>query len=292
MQKDADHDRANDAKTAWLNVACGLMAIGLALLLPTARRLNAQQAPDPVLRFEVASVKLNTSGVQSSRSHFQPGGRYVVSNGTAERLFRNAYMVQPFQIVGAPDWLTADRFDIDAKANGNITVPQLQGMLKTLLRERFSLVFHRETREMPVYTLVLARADGRHGPSLKPSSFECSTMMNGPPPQTPAPPAANGLSPCGSSTGSGRIISNGTSMAYFANNLSNVIGRTVVDRTGLRGDFDLSLIYTPETAAAQPLSDMPSLFTAIQEQLGLKLESDRGPVEVFVIDRVERPTGD
>jgi len=83
------------AQDAWLNVACGLIAIGLALLLPTARRLNAEQSAEPVLRFEVASVKPNTSGTQSSRSQFQPGGRYVVSNGTIERLFRNAFTVQP-----------------------------------------------------------------------------------------------------------------------------------------------------------------------------------------------------
>ena len=289
MQRDSE---TNDARTAWLNVAYGLMAIGLALLTPTARRLNAQQAAEPELRFEVASVKLNTSGVQSSRSQFQPGGRYVVSNGTIERLFRNSYAVQPFQIVGAPDWFIRDRFDIDAKADGNITVPQLQAMLKTLLRERFQLAFHKETREMPIYTLVLARSDGRHGPAMKPSAFDCSTMMTGPPPATQAPPLANGMSPCGGRTASGSIVLNGTSMNNFAGNLSNIIGRTVVDGTGLKGDFDLSLTYAPETANAEPLSDLPSLFTAIEEQLGLKLESGRGPVEVYVIDRLAKPTED
>jgi len=279
MQKDGERHQPNEARTAWVNVACGLMAIGLALLLPTARRLSAQQAAGAELRFEVASVKLNTSGIQGSRSQLQPGGRYVVSNGTVERMLMNAYMVQPFQIVGAPDWLTRERFDIDAKADGNITVPQLQGMLKTLLRERFHLAFHLETRELPIYTLVLARTDGRRGPALTPSTFDCSRMMKGPPPQTPPPTMPNGLAPCGGRTSSGSIVFNGTAMAYFASNLSNIIRRTVVDRTGLAGDFNLALTYAPETASAQPLSDAASLFTALQEQLGLKLESGRGPVD-------------
>jgi uncharacterized protein (TIGR03435 family) len=283
---------SNAAQNAWANVACGLVAIGLALLLPTARRLNAQQGAQPEARFEVASVKPNTSGTQNSRSQFQPGGRYVVSNGTIERLFRNAYSVQPFQIIGAPGWFTADRFDIDAKADGNITVPQLQAMLQTLLRERCQLTFHKETRDLPIYTLTLARPDGRRGPSLKSSAFDCSTMMNGPPPTAPAPALPNGMPPCGGRTGSGSIVLNGTSMSNFAGNLSNVIGRTVVDRTGLTGDFDLALAYVPDTTSTEPLSDLPSLFTAVQEQLGLKLEPARGPVEVFVIDRVERPVED
>jgi uncharacterized protein (TIGR03435 family) len=258
-------------------LTCSFLA-GPCFAAPALAQAPASDAPRP--SFEVASVKVNKSGNSSSGSSTQPGGRLTVTNETLRDLIRDAYVLQDFQVVGGPGWTSDDRFDIAAKAEGNADADQTRLMPRSLLAERFHLVVHDETKDMPVYALVRARADGKLGPSLTVSDVDC----DGPAPRP---------RPCGSHISMGpkgaTIVAVSSTMARLATSLSSQLHRIVLDRTGLAGGFDVDLRWTPEQAAG---TSGPSLFTAVQEQLGLKLESTRGPVDVVVIDRVEQPTPD
>jgi uncharacterized protein (TIGR03435 family) len=246
--------------------------------------------------FEVASVKPNNSGAAGGVIGTQPGGIKVV-NISLRDIIRNVYQLQTFQLVGGPSWLDADRFDIIAKADGNPTQQDMLLMARALLAERFRLRVHHETRELPIYALVVSRADGKMGAAFRRSDIDCDIARRGGAPPVPAQPGARPT--CGLRTLPGLIIGGGVNMPQLARNLSNSVGRFVVDRTGLAGGFDIDLTYTPDQLplgppppGAPPLPPIdpngPSIFTALQEQLGLKLESTRGPVEVLVVDSAER----
>jgi bla regulator protein blaR1 len=253
------------------------------------------QAANPV--FDVVSIKPNTSGDTRVTNRVQPGGRYAATNITLRQLIRDAYRVQEFQIVGGPGWMNSDRFDIVAKAEENPSVGLMALMRQTLLTDRFKVVTHTETREMPVYALIVKQA-GKLGPKLRPSSESCGD------PSKPATQLQLGQIPCGISGGAGRLSTRGTPITEFAHFLSFNTDRVVLDRTGLTGPFELELEWTPEAlqpprligsdgrAGASDLDPLPSLFTAVQEELGLKLESARGRVDVMVIEHAERPTPD
>jgi uncharacterized protein (TIGR03435 family) len=235
----------------------------------------------------------------------------MVTNYPLRGLIQFAYQLQGFQVDGGPGWISSDRFDIVAKAEGDPPpVPpggppdEMMLMLRTLLAERFKLAMHKETRELPVYALVIARADGKLGPRLHQSSTDCQSLLTprpgGPPPVAPAP----GARPlCGLRGGPASLTAGGFPLSQLASALSQRLQRVVVDRTGLTGNFDFDLTFAPDQipkelqgpdAPPSPPIDpnAPSIFTALQEQLGLKLDSQKGPVEVSVIDRVERPTED
>jgi uncharacterized protein (TIGR03435 family) len=266
----------------------------------------------------VASVKRSSGDGPGGRIMMQPG-RIVISGMPVRTLIRQAYgQLQDFQIVGGPNWMNSDRFDIEAKLED--TAPSAEAnraMQQQLLVDRFKLKFHRETRELPVFALVLMRSDGKLGSGLKPSAPDCKEQMlagargrGGPPPgarggQPPSPTAVpfDGPVPCGTRGGGpGRLRAGGMTMATFATMLSGPTQRVVVDKTGLTELYDLDLTYTPSpdqmpTGAPPPGVELPpvdpngpSLFTALQEQLGLKLESQRGPVDVLVIESLEPPT--
>jgi len=249
----------------------------------------------------------------------QPG-RFSATNTTLRMLIRNAYQLQDFQISGGPSWLTSDHFDIVAKIPDSFRdLPPatplsgpgpLQLMIRSLLAERFKLVVHTETKEQTIYGLVMARSDGRFGPQLKKSETDCAAMMaaargRGPAMPPPGPPQPGDKMPCGIRIGPGNMVVGGATLAQFANTLGMFVGRIVQDRTGLTGNYDINLMWTPDqmpprapgTPADQPIRvngididpNGPSIFTAVQEQLGLKLDSQRGPVEMLVIDRAEKP---
>jgi uncharacterized protein (TIGR03435 family) len=277
------------------------------------------QAPAPqgaTPAFEVASIKRNNSGDGMTTRGFQPGGRMTFVNVPARQMIISAYQLQPFQVIGGPSWLTADRFDVIAKAPEGATPEQTNLMLRSLLAERFKLRVHTETREMPVYSLVKARTDGRLGDKLKPSTIDCGASgrgRGGPPPPGPgAAPGGSGpqapLSGCRMMMTPGRLQAGGQPIAQLTNLLSNLLGRPVVDKTGLTGPYDVELSFMPDGLGRggpggppppgapafiqAPDPDAPTLVTAVQEQLGLKLESERGPVDVIVIDSIEPPTED
>jgi len=269
-------------------------------------------APDPT--FEVASIKLNNSGDGRVAIQNQPG-RFIATNVTLRMLIRNAYQLQDFQISGGPSWIGSDHFDVVAKMdNGDVKDPfsaerqdptrptRLQLMIRALLAERFQLAAHTETKELPVYALVLARSDGRLGPELRRSDTDCAALVASargrggvPPPQS-----SGGNLQCGIRVGPGTMSIGGASLSQLANSLSMFTGRVVLDRTGLTGTFDANLTWTPDQMPQRPPGapelpidpNGPSLFTAVREQLGLKLDSQKGPVEILVIDRAEHPTQD
>lgn len=274
----------------------------------------AAQSPPPAPRtpaFEVASVKPNQSGGLGIQLNLPAADRFTATNVPLRELIRFAYDVQDTRLVGGPDWIRSERFDIVAKAEQPLPAWGPAGppmplllMLRTLLADRFGLVVHQETRDLPVYALVVAREDRNFGPEIRASKLECDSQARagraGPPP--PGRGAADQPT-CGMRIGPGQMIIGGTPMSQFAMVLSNFVQRVVIDRTQLPGTFDFRLSWTPDRIpqaepppGAPPLPPIdpngPSLFAALQEQLGLKLESTRAPLDVLVIDRVERPTPD
>ena len=284
-------------------------ATALSVSRPHAQTPAQAPDPNPALTYEAASVKPNKSGVQGSSIRRFPGGRLQATNMPLRALITFAYQLQPFQLVEDPGWIRNDTFDIVAKMEGD-PPPVMPGSgpdphmvaMRTLLAERFNLAVHRETRQMDIYELVLARPDGKLGPALKPTTQDCAAMMaaaRGGPPPGPAP-GPNSPVVCGMRGLPGRLVAGAMPMALLASNLSGQVQRIVIDRTGLSGGWDFEITFAPERPlnpppgvefpAADP--NAPSLFTAMQEQLGLKLHTTKGPVEVLVVERVEQPISD
>jgi uncharacterized protein (TIGR03435 family) len=285
-----------------------LLAISITALAAFSRvqvRAQSASADAKALAFEVASVKPNKSGTRREMMSDQPGGRFTASNVTLHQLVLDAYQLQSFQLTGGPSWVASDRFDIEGKAG--IVVPDdfaghnlLQLMLRSLLVERFKLAVHNESRELPVYALVMARSDGRMGPKLVRSSVDCAATSgrgNTPPVSRPT----NTERPtCGMRTSPGNLTAGAVPVALLVNILGPLVNRPILNRTGLTGSFDIDLTWTPDQPLQRPPGadeppvdpNGPSIFTAVQEQLGLKLESTTGPIDVVVIDSVQHPTAD
>jgi uncharacterized protein (TIGR03435 family) len=292
-------------------VAAAVVFVGTALV--------AQTSASPSAAFDVTSVKLNNSG--SGRIMMLPAanGGWQATNVTLGMLVRIAFQIQDNQIVGGPKWLFEDRFDV----MGSGTAPGRDGVmfakLQTLLADRFHVVTHREKRELPMYALVQSRRDGKLGEKISPSTVDCPTAPaaggRGPAPGPgPGPgrgpqfvlPAPGERPRCGFGIGPGSIMAGGSTMAALAQQLSRIVGSIVEDKTNLTGQFDYTLTYAPDPGLGgrgdlPPLpgggaptapSDAPSIFAALQEQLGLKLESTKGPVDVLVIDSADKPTAD
>lgn len=249
---------------------------------PEPRSVAVPPAQRP--SFDVASIRKNVSVGQLSSMNGEPGGRMLVTNHSLLNIIRQVHRLQRYQIVGGPEWVDRDRWDIVAKAAGDAPFDQLLGMMETLLADRFKLLTHRETRELPVYALVLARADGRLGPQVKPSTVDCETIAAAVKSGAAPPPPSFGGPRCGININNNVLRMSAKQMTDLARNLSIMTDRFVVDRTGLNGAFDLELRWND--------ADGPSLATAVQEQLGLKLEAQRAGVDVLVIDSAQRPADD
>jgi len=277
------------------------IAVGASLAIFMASWMFGQSSTAP-LTFEVASIKPSAETGFRTGIQMQPGGGLRVSGATLKMLLTIAYDVREFQIVGGPSWISSDRYDILAKAAGagsetqtsdprqmtdaqmKTAGEQMQQRLQALLAERFQLTIHRETKEQSVYALLV----GKNGPK-----FEASQIKDGHTERRMM-------------MGRGMVNGQGVEVQMLANVLSNQLGRPVVDRTGLTGRFDIKLQWTPDPgqsltplggapppgvqAPPPPDPNGPSIFTAVQEQLGLRLESQKGPVEMIVIDRVEKPS--
>ncbi len=228
-----------------------------------------QQTAQP--KFEVASIRANHSGSTGSNLAPPTGNRFTASNVYVKMLLRVAYNVQDFQIVDAPGWTDTDRFDIQATANlNNVSRDEYRTMLQTLLTERFQLNAHRETRDTPVFILTIASG----GAKLKESV--CA--------KDAAPKACQ----TGGYNDRGYMKGHFIPISELASVLETSVGRLIVDRTNLPGKYEIELKWTPSLAADDLTG--PSLTTAIEEQLGLKLQSGKGPVSMLVIDHVQRPS--
>jgi uncharacterized protein (TIGR03435 family) len=234
-----------------------------------AALLLAQSTP----AFDVTSVKPNAGTQDFVRFDPQPGGRLQITNTSLRMVVSWAYGVQNTQLVGGPDWFNSARFDFLAKAEGNPTTEEMRLMLRTLIVDRFRLTFHNETREIPVYALVRPRPDARLGPQLSSSDSNCGALPDGKPRK------------CEFDVRFGNVHGHGMPMELLNTSIAGFTGRVVIDRTGVTGPMDFDLTWGTDAAG-------PSIFTAVEEQLGLKLEPIRAPVEVMVIDRAERPTAD
>ncbi len=259
-----------------------------------------QTQPSAARHFEAASIKPSGSADQRlsyNMFNIQSGGQFTVSNVTVKRLIQDAYRIKAFQISGGPGWIGSELFDIAAKPDGPVSPEQFQNMLQSLLAERFQLAVKRETEEMPVYALVVAKS----GPKIKAvneADPNIIDLSHSPIPQGASRPRVTVIR-------RGRLTAQGLDMASFANTLANFLGRTVFDKTGLMGMYDVKLEWkpdenqvalfgatgVPEGFGAPPLDwDGPSLLTALEEQLGLKLDSQKGPVDIFTIEHIERPS--
>jgi bla regulator protein blaR1 len=278
-------------------ITCTLFAAGT---LDHVRRSAPEWSAKP--DFNIVSIKANKSGDQQVTMIPQRGGRYTVSNVPLSLLVALAYQpLQRFAMYGMPDWADSERFDIDVRSEGNATREQMNSTLQSLLAKRFRLVVHHEIRQLSVYTLVALKPE-QTGWRLVPHPYGpgCSDHSALSTPTEPDPDVGSSPAPCGGFLmSSSHLTGHEIPMEMLAAQLSELVGRAVIDRTGLRGTFDLTLEWT-----AQPLSDSPEtvagisspdtssgrpLSAAIQEQLGLKLEPQTGQFDVLVIDHVELP---
>jgi uncharacterized protein (TIGR03435 family) len=274
--------------------ACCCAAIAAALVVVSFdARPTARQVTPPT--FDAASVKRNLSTDGNSARNLGAGGRMTFENYSVRRLVAAAYELESDQVIGGPAWVRSDGFDIIATAGTSAPLPQLNLMLRSLLAERFKLVVHTEEREMQTYALVKSREDGRPGPRLKRATADCGPTGRG---SGPGPVAG-----CSAWLGPGTLNFAGQPIAQLARALGQMLGQPVVDNTGLAGGYDLELTFTPEFLPGIPQGppgtpgpavdpNVPTLFVALQEQLGLELESQRAKVRFVVIDSVEPPGPD
>jgi uncharacterized protein (TIGR03435 family) len=243
----------------------------LPALLTAALYAQAQQTEVAAPRFATASVKANTSIRNGMGNKFDPGmARWT--NTPLQNLVQAAYGLRGYQIVGGPNWLRSDKWDIDARTDGPATRTQRNQMLQALIVERFGLKFHREMKDIPGYKLVIAK----NGPKLREvKDGEASSI------------------PAGTTVQSGLIIGRQVRMMDWVDLFASVLGCPFEDNTGLTGKYDFKLEWSPDESqpngGSEPVDpNRPSIFAALQEQLGLKLEVKKFPVEIFVIDHVDR----
>jgi uncharacterized protein (TIGR03435 family) len=299
--------------------AYALQSASPAPLQPPVRLAQAQTAQTPVkapapqttaqpaprLRFDVVSVKpckpTVTNGTPVAGGDSSPGrlriGCGILADTDNVGLIQVAYnryasgqltSVRMIPIEGGPDWIHSERFEIDANSDGQPSLLMMQGpMMQTLLEDRFKLKIHRETREGPVYELVL----GKGSPKLKPlQDGSCTPAVIG----GPLPLLPDGGQRCKFMVSPrGKVDIEGGTLLMLASMLGMVLDRPVIDKTGITRNFEIHLAFSPEDSAAPgaPAPDAPGIFQAIQEQLGLRLVPAKGPVDVLVIDHIERPSG-
>jgi uncharacterized protein (TIGR03435 family) len=263
------------------------------------------QSPAPTgLTFDVVSIKRNTTNALGSNGSSQrPDGGFRLLNIPVTTLIGRAYPVGvPADYIGLPAWARTDRYDVVATSSlTNPTQEQRAAMMQAMLADRFKLLAHVENREQQVYDLVLARNDGRLGPGIKPSEYDCPAVqaaqraaaeaaLAAGTPLTPTGIDLNALPPCVARMSGDRMEGDMTP-ATLATFLRSSAGRFVVDKTGLTGSYRVTLTFDRTAGIRGPNTDADaglSVFTAVQEQLGMKLESSRATRQTLVIDRLER----
>jgi uncharacterized protein (TIGR03435 family) len=260
-------------------------------------RLTEPERP----RFDIASVKPHRADDDVMFGYWYDESRFTAT-GSLRMLIRLAYGLQDSQLAGGPDWADSDLYDIVATANGSATPVVMRLMLRELLSDRFALRLGTEMRERPIYALSRAKNDSTLGPQLKLAVVDCNASLTAAQSRRPAPPPptpAGERTSCGIMFSLGNLVASGMTMPALADHLSMWVDRIVTDRTGLQGQFDLSLKWLPDRVpetGSSSTSDIAidpnalSIYTAVQEQLGLKLEALRGVAKVFVVEQANRPT--
>jgi bla regulator protein blaR1 len=280
--------------------------IGLGLMnAPQSRAQSQPAASTPAPSFEVASIKVNHSADRGAMIRFAPGGRFTANNVALKGLLEQAYRVKDSQLVGAPNWIETEHYDIDAKMDdatvdamkkldGDQRREQYSLILRALFVDRFKLRVRHETRDLPVYVLLV----GKSGPKFHETALTAAEL---------APPNPKG--PMIRMMGRGQLNVTAAGLDIFADVLSQNVGRVVLDKTGLKAKYDFTLQWTPDDSTDQmvkaagagpdgkppldappPDASGPSIFAAVQEQLGLKLEAQKSPLDVLVIDHIEKPS--
>jgi uncharacterized protein (TIGR03435 family) len=274
------------------------IAVILALLMEIEAVAQTPAGQKPT--FEAASIKQNRSNGPSLLLY--SSGRVTATNLPLRLFIRNAFRLQPAQLIGGPDWLDDEHFDIVANSAVRMTADTMRQMEQSLLADRFKLVTHTESRDLPVYALVLARSDGKLGPHMSLTHNDCDAGRAAAPAPANAPPICDWTRFRADLNAPDRYVSGGITMATLAEALSLSLDRKVIDQTGLIGRYDFDLSFTPNLMSSAPVEmppgvappapnpDLESLYVSLQEQLGLKLESTHGPVEVLIIDSVQRPS--
>jgi uncharacterized protein (TIGR03435 family) len=265
------------SQTALLAIIAAPVLFGLAEASP----IPAQSVPTPTapLSFEVASIKPSKPGAGGGGIKPMSGGQgYIATNVPVKMMIKLMYHLNDRQISGGPRWLDTDFYDVEAKADGPHNVDDLHVMFQNLLVDRFKLQFHKETRMLGAFELVVDKSGAKLTENKSPEHFDIPIR----------------------GTGRGKLEAMHCSMSYFAWVLSQMFDQPVVDQTGLRQFYDFKLEWTPEpppgmgagggAGANLPPTNGPDIYTAIREELGLRLESHKGPVEVMIIDRIERPS--
>jgi uncharacterized protein (TIGR03435 family) len=253
-----------------------LALVTAATAVPMAQVIVPAPASSP--HFEVASIKRNLSGSTDDRMTVAPGGRLVASNIPVRTLIRNAYRLQYSQLAGGPEWLATERWDIVAAGASAAHTGEMLERIKTFLHDRFKLAVHTEMRDAPHYARRMARGDGTPGPLLERDSTDCVALLPGD-------------ARCAATRAGGALRMSGATLRDVAFSLSRMMDRPVVNQTGLPGAYEFDLTWDPN-GSDRADSTRASLFTALREQLGLALESRKGPVEFLVIDSTERPAED
>jgi uncharacterized protein (TIGR03435 family) len=282
------------------NVMRRVCLVTLMSALLGARLIAGLQDRGTEPAFEVVSIKANP-GERVARAAGAPD-RFAAEM-TLRDLIRFAWELPGFRIAGAPAWAESERFVINAKAPAALAPGELLPMVQRMLRDRFALRTHSESRDMEGYELMLARTDRRLGPMLTPAALDCEPFLTGQRPMKESGVDQDGRPRCSArvSNVDGVVTQhlNGASVSRLITSLENLLGRGVVNRTGLKGPFNLELTFSTDglnaTTRALPAAgspEGPALFTALEEQLGLRLVPARARIEVFVIDAVERPTPD
>ena len=277
-----------------------------ALALTMAATASAQSPATQ--NFDVVSIKKSESTTQGGGMRSRPDGGMTMTNQPIRSILLSASPVQTREVIGLPDWANTERYDVTVKPPEGATREQVREMWRAMFADRLKLTAHVEQRERDVYSMVLAHADGRLGPELKKSTLDCGPRPAGSPPPSPPPPPSGPPSPkdfvnrCGMMMGAGVIVSGGMPMNNLAASLYGMVGGEVENQTGLEGFYAFTLTFSRQRTGAAPLEatanaaaagaseDLPDVFTALQEQLGLKLVRGKKMMPVFVVDHIERPT--
>jgi uncharacterized protein (TIGR03435 family) len=270
----------------------------LFVLVAASAAMSQSQTPVPRPQFEVASVKPHTGVERAVMLGFPSPGRFQAQNVWLRFLIQNAWNVKDYQVVSGPGWAPSDRYDIDAKTDPSTSREQMRLMVQALLQDRFQLVLHHESRSLPVYHLAASKDGSKLSPSKEGSCIERDSV----PAAKPGLPTSNF---CGGVQWSQQSLS-GTAitMQQFTTMLENILQRPVIDETGFTAKFDVHLTWIPDQVtpgllapgvSPPPLpspndSGGPTIFNVLAEHLGLKLRAEKGPVDILVIDRAEKPS--
>jgi uncharacterized protein (TIGR03435 family) len=266
----------------------------LAILVASAiAGLAAQDIPG----LEVVSIKPTAPNPTGGSFGTRPGGGIVAVNMPVRSLISLAYPLEASDAIeGAPDWFFREGYDVNARTATGLTPERTREIWRAVFADRFKLKARYETREVPAYALVLARPDQPLPQGLKKIDTDCAALstarQRGESPPTP-PLTASGMPPCGGRFGGGMVVSTGMTIARFARSIQGTTGRILIDKTGLQGDYEFTLKYTasrPGVTAPEVGDAGPDIFTALREQLGLKVEPTRTTIDFLIIEHIERPT--